>query len=298
MFDYTLALAYSIKVDTLTSAQRIWSPILTNLTDVLDRSPHKPLIQIIFAIQSPPDIYPCIRDYVLESSFGTKIIPVYAGESGLTTSRNKAIEVAGSKYIHFLDSDCRFCPHSFLHYTQQIFGSNQDIIFLRSSLFHTNTFSLSLLLSKIGLPLSRVNYFLNSICTPSYGMIISLECIREFNLRFDPLLGLGSLFYQSEEIDFFLQYYLAPRQYTPSFRRLIFPCLYATSRSHLSTYNFKQSMASKGYVLIKHFKLAGYVLLPVVYLIFLAKSFLNGTSKSAVSSIFSGAIFASRRFPL
>ena len=205
-----LTLAYSCLIKDESSFFDWFSELFTNFDNFNLPFLFWSEIEFLLSVQSPPELFTLIQSNLEHSYFCSifNIRLIYAGEAGLSKSRNYVIKSACGTYIHFLDRDCSFQSadslYDFVRYLDDIF----DIVLIDQihSTYATKRFSASKYIShcidsSYTRPL-KIPFYFFSISAASYQIVARRLFLYRYNLLFDENLGLGSTMPQSEEVVF------------------------------------------------------------------------------------------------
>ena len=247
-----VTLAYSVLLssdrDIRSQISSIVSNIEASFAELYDQ------IQFLICIQSNSLALDQDQlDNIASTFTGLKPQILYAGKSGLAISRNVAIDHAIGRYIHFLDSDCRFGRDSVPNYLSYLANSSEDFIFIHSEGISCNTYksiSKTSLAKIVSAWFPRIKFLREAIGKPSYSFLLNSSLISLHALRFNERLGLGAYYHQSEEIDLILSSVKGTS--VPTYANLVLPSFTAQSLSHANPSNINRAMQSKGYVLGMH----------------------------------------------
>ena len=266
-------LGYSILVNDNNNCKFFIKNILQNVgesfVDYLD------VIEVTICIQSEKklfDNFPFKELQYLINNFDVNY--VWGGSKGVAKSRNIIIEKANAKYIHFLDSDCRFNNIETYNYINKLKYSESKLIFFKSEKSNFNRSKSFISYTNNLFPFLYKNRFLMflrfSVSSATYNIIINKNfCFKFINIRFDKRLGLGGELQQSDEILFLLNLW----KYLPKrgFSILISNHFKAISKSHMAKFsNINLIVKSKGYVLGKFFGELGLLFIfPLIILFFI-----------------------------
>ena len=215
-------------------------------------------VEIIYSLQSGSfDTYINVRSKILAYASNIPVSLYYAGIQGVAISRNTVITSSKGDYIWFLDIDCRLAESidSFLDY----------ISLYREPLLYLSTVNIiraniSKVLGDMPPTIYRVSiYSLPDILrivanAATYNIVTSSKFLADNPyLRFDPKLGLGTYYHQSDEALFLIYFFKAMlKARVASFHSYSLASLVAESKSHLASGRaLIASLESKGYVLAK-----------------------------------------------
>lgn len=222
----------------------------------------------------------------------------YAGPKGVAISRNMAIQKASSRYLFFLDLDCRFTSSlgPFLLFLET---TNYNLFYLmtpevdRIEKFRLFKWMISDETAKIKIfnicGLLSIFHQLPFIArAATYNIMVQPAYCLENCIKFDPKLGLGAHFHQSDEALFIIQMLKSMSTGSKYLCHFKIP-LTAKSESHVRHANLKNSLASKGYVLKRGFThWSSFFCLPFLSLIFYMKFKGHISFMACFASIYKG----------
>ena len=267
-------LGYSILVTDKNEAKSVIKNILQNLEDSFIN--YLNIIEVTICIQSEKKLFDNLpfKDLkYLKNDFCIKYL--WGGTKGVAKSRNLIIQNSNAKYIHFLDSDCRFNKVESYKYINKLKNSEAKLIFfitnksifIRRKSFITLTNKLFPFICK-----NKVFMFLRfSASSATYNIIINKNfCQRFIKIKFDQRLGLGGELQQSDEMLFLLTLWkYLPREGFEVFNSNHFK---AISKSHLAKFtDINLILKSKGYVVGKFLGKIGIVFIPPLIILFFIK---------------------------
>jgi len=268
-----VTLAYSFLIEEDQNIEDIINPVYKNILDSF--SHNYDLIEVLLAIQCSKSKYKKIervcRNITKNDLLNVRFI--YAGEKGVSKSRNCCIQNSEANYIHFLDNDCQFDRSDIYFYLASLGKSNSFVYFIQSpKVIFKKRFSVSSLFLKYipHILLGQLKYILLSMSLPSYCLIISKRILDKKNILFDENLGLGTKLPQSEELCLLMQI-LKKYSFVPS-SSIIMDNFVGISQSHLPKLStVYPNISSKGYILASLFSIFGIVLIPFISILFYYK---------------------------
>ena len=268
-----LTLAYSVLLDDIKQERKVLN-IIYNIKDSFINFYSE--IEVVICIQGSSEVFNQVsfnlKKIIYESRLEIKLI--YGGIKGLSISRNICIKALQTKYIHFLDCDCRFSIKDTMDFISFLKSQRINILFINSpKIIDNKVFSITSMIpqySFLFLP-QKLRYVIKSISAISYQIIISKYLLLKSNIFFDKNLGLGTNMNQSEEVCFLLSIFKSRAKISMAKYTLL--NFYANSKSHLpNKENIDKNLLSKGYVIRKILGVKGLIFIPLISLIFYCKN--------------------------
>ncbi len=238
------------------------------------------LINIIYVIQSSEiKRFETLKENLEKNNLQLRISFIYGGKKGVAKSRNIAIKESNSKFLLFFDSDCKFNREisDFLNYLKSTKTQTKYIFFSKDTNYKSESLSFLPTINKIAI-LPRIIYdfafaSIAIIKSPTYNIIVNPYFCRQNNIFFDPNLGLGSYYRQSDEALFLINLFKSLSKNKLKFSNLhLADIVDAESKSHEIKSELFYSLQSKGYVLRKGFNIfLGILFILPVSIIFAVK---------------------------
>ncbi|MDB4683210.1 hypothetical protein OAF05_00990 [bacterium] len=252
----SLCISYLLPSDIDLALSNICNQILNFQGNI--RAENHAKIQFVYSLQSEEfSLYQEVESSILSFDFKLPVVVCYSGTKGVALSRNKALKAASSMYIWFLDIDC-LLESSADDFIDFICDYKLPFLFLQSDKANRKDIK-KIIQFAFNKPTKvsffRILYTLKTIASAAtYNIVVSKNYLSSSPwVRFDPLLGLGTYYHQSDEALFLIHLFKAMAKskviyfyYYPT------PFLLAESKSHLVLgSNLIASLQSKGYVLAR-----------------------------------------------
>jgi len=267
-----ITLAYSILISNPYEANLLLHDIVDNIARSFKKKILK--IDILFSIQGDKSNFNQLKKmFDKKSNYNIEIF--YSGKKGISKSRNRAIQKTKTRFIHFLDSDCRFNFSHFelVDYFKKINTRNNIIFLVSSKISYKRNKSLITFFNLEQIFKIHKSLYLTflAIRSASYQMILSKDLFYKYDIWFDTNLGLGSKLYQTEENCLILKFIKSPAKL--NYELLTVNSFSAISKSHdyINKRTIAKQLISKGYVLGEILPRLGFTLIPFLSFIFYIK---------------------------
>lgn len=239
------------------------------------------IIEIIYVIQYKEiKEFEIIKEKLEKRHFNLKIRFIYGGKKGVAKSRNIAIKESISRYLLFFDLDCKFNREisEFLNYLNFSKKNINYVFFTNNKKFKSESLSFLPTLNNLPVLPSSIYSFAFALIaimqSPTYNIIVNPHFCRKNDIFFDPFLGLGSYYKQSDEALFLINLFKSLKKNKLKFNYFFLSDIIdAESKSHSIKEDLYYSLQSKGYVLRKGFNLFTGLLLIFPTSIFFALKF-------------------------
>ena len=274
----TLAVSYLLPDDLVAGASTIANQIDSFHSSISQDYYHT--VEICYSLQSNSfESFQFVQGVIGKHHFKIPVSVCYAGIKGVAISRNTAVKHSSGDYVWFLDIACRL-SYQIDPFIDYLSCYEQPFLYLATP--NILRIDISKLLGDMPCKILRVlifslfDVFKIIANSATYNILVSSRFLAENpSLRFDPKLGLGTYYHQSDEALFLIHLFIAMvKSRIFSFYSYPMVSLSAESKSHLASGpTLIASIESKGYVLAKSFSSIYFTLpfLPFLTLLFAFK---------------------------